>query len=199
MDTSSSSIQNQWRITVPTLFTLARIFLTPIIVYSMVQQYWQQAFYLFLIAAISDVIDGALARHFNAKTFLGGCLDALADKFLLLSCFGTLAFIQTPHFIVPRWFVIIALLKECILIIGSYTIFKTTGSIEIQPTFLGKATTFFQICFIIWFFFCYFFHWFPIKTYGLVLGLVLLLLVASLVQYMYIGFCFIKKKGTAYE
>lgn len=199
MDYSSHSSSNQWRITIPTLFTLARIFLTPVIVYSMVQQFWQQAFYLFLIAAVSDVIDGALARLCNAKTFLGGCLDALADKFLLLSCFATLAFIQTPHFIIPRWFVIIALLKECILIIGSYIIFKMTGAVEIKPTFLGKATTFLHICFIIWFFFCYFFQWFPIKTYGLVLGILLTLLVTSLIQYISIGLCFIQEKRNSHE
>lgn len=161
----------------------------------MVQNYWQQAFYLFLTAAISDIIDGGLARLCNAKTFLGGCLDALADKFLLLSCFSTLAFIQTPHFIIPRWFVIVALLKECILIVGSYFILKMTGSVEIKPTFLGKTTTFLHICFIIWFFFCYFFQWFPLKTYGFVLGILVILLIASLVQYIYIGFCFIQQKN----
>lgn len=194
MDYISNSHQNQWRITIPTLFTIARIILTPVIVHSMVYQYWQQAFYLFLMAALSDVIDGALARLCNAKTFLGGCLDALADKFLLLSCFATLAFIQTPHFIIPRWFVIIALLKELILIIGSFIIFRVAGSVEIKPTTLGKATTFLHICFIIWFFFCYFFHWFPLKTYGLVLAFLLILLVASLLQYIYIGVCFIQEK-----
>jgi cardiolipin synthase (CMP-forming) len=152
VDYSSNTIPNEYRITVPTILTLGRIFLTPIIVYSMVQQQWQKAFYLFLVAAITDVIDGGLARFWNVRTFLGGCLDALADKFLLVSCFATLAFVQTPLFTIPRWFACIILLKEAILILGSFIIYYIKGTIEIKPTLLGKGTTFVQICFIIWFF-----------------------------------------------
>ena len=194
-DPSHNDFHNQWRITIPTVFTLARIALTPVIVYYMVQQQWQKAFYLFLIAALTDVVDGALARLWNARTFLGGCLDALADKFLLISCFATLAFVQTPLFTVPRWFVILILFKELILILGSFAIYCFKGSVEIKPTFLGKATTFVQICFIIWFFACYFFQWLPIKTYSFMLTVLIVLIIASLIQYVVIGSSFIIKRN----
>ncbi len=174
-------------ITIPTLFTLVRILLTPFIVYAMVQSCWQKAFWLFVLAAVTDVIDGFLARLLHMRTFLGACLDACADKLLIVSCFATLAFIKTPLFIIPRWFVLLVLCKELILIGGSFIIYCLHGSIEIQPTMLGKGTTFVQICFIIWFFFCYFFQWVPIKTYNFFLIILILLVFASLAQYILIG------------
>ncbi len=186
-------IASQKIITIPTLFTLGRIFLTPVIVYSMAQQLWQKAFLLFIIAALTDIIDGALARLWNARTFVGACLDAFADKFLLVSCFATLAFIKTPVFAVPYWFVLLILLKELILIAGSCIIYGVKGTVQIKPTMLGKATTFIQICFIIWFFVCYFFHWFPLKTYNFLLFLLIALTIASLVQYIIIGTNFVLK------
>lgn len=190
----SSPNDNQWRITIPTLFTIARICITPLIIYSMVQQQWPQAFYLFLSAALSDIIDGALARLWNVRTFLGGCLDALADKFLLVSSFATLAFIKTPLFTIPQWFVLLILFKELVLIIGALVIYCINGTLEIQPTFLGKGTTFVQICFIIWFFSCYFFQWLPLKTYSFMLGVLIVLIIASLLQYIFIGTTFVLKK-----
>jgi cardiolipin synthase (CMP-forming) len=193
---SDNTIHNEWRITIPTLFTIGRIVLTPIIVYAMVHQQWPKAFYLFLVAALTDVIDGALARFCNARTFLGGCLDAIADKFLLVSCFATLAFIKTPLFIIPQWFVLLILCKELILILGSFIVYCINGSVEIKPTVLGKGTTFVQICFIIWFFSCYFFEWLPLKTYSVFLVVLISLIIASLVQYIFIGSCYVLKNST---
>lgn len=195
MDSSlSSNHQNQWRITLPTVFTLGRIGMTPLIVYFMIQQQWQKAFFLFIVAACTDIIDGALARLCNSRTFLGASLDAFADKFLLVSCFATLAFIQTPLFIIPQWFVLLILCKELILIIGAGFIYYAKGSVEIKPTFLGKATTFVQICFIIWFFSCYFFQWLPIKTYSFLLMILICLITGSLMQYVIIGINYFKTR-----
>lgn len=63
------------KITLSTLFTLARIALTPFIVVAMVMGSWGPAFFLFVIASSFDVIDGNLARLLNQRTFLGACLD----------------------------------------------------------------------------------------------------------------------------
>src|SRR5579863_5772212 len=93
------------RITTATMFTIARILLTPIIVYLMIAQCWRSASLFFIIAALTDVIDGFLARHFNQKTFLGACLDPVADKIFLFSCFFTLFFINSAFFYVPAWFI----------------------------------------------------------------------------------------------
>ncbi len=128
------------RITVPTLLTILRMLLTPCIVAAMVTQHWGTAFILFLISVITDFLDGTIARVFGQKTFLGACLDPLADKFLLISCFFTLAFVQSPLFSIPWWFFFLVLLKESILIIGAVIIFSVMWHIEIMPTFVGTFT-----------------------------------------------------------
>jgi len=175
------------RITIATLFTLMRIVLSPIIVIAMVLQQWGVAFFLFFVAASTDIMDGNLARFFNAKTFLGAALDPIADKVLLLSVFFTLAFVQSPLFHIPIWFVLLVLLRELVLITGSFVLFFTKGHLEVSPTWLGKLTTFIQICFIVWLFACYFFHWLPVKTYYTMLALMLTLVFCSCVQYIRIG------------
>src|SRR5690349_20790870 len=94
------------RITIPTLFTILRIVLVPIIVGAMVAGWWGCAFLFFVVACLTDVIDGLLARLLNEKTLFGAFLDPIADKLLLISCFFTLAFVTTPLFLIPRWFVL---------------------------------------------------------------------------------------------
>lgn len=175
-------------ITIPTLVTFARIALTPVIVISMIMQAWGYAFLFFIVAALTDVIDGFLARWFDDRTILGACLDPIADKFLLISCFFTLGFVQSPLFSIPHWFVYCVLIKEMILICGVATLYLFFGPIEIRPTRLGKLTTLAQIAFIMWLFACYFFHWVPVKTYYTMLGLLMTVLVASLTQYAYNAF-----------
>lgn len=175
------------RITLATLFTLTRILLTPVIVGAMIAQQWGVAFFLFVAASATDVIDGNLARFFNTKTFLGAVLDPIADKVLLLSCFFALAFVQSPLFSIPLWFVVLVLLRELILIGGALLVFLVKGQLKVNPTWLGKLTTFVQICFIVWLFACYFFHWLPVKTYYTMLALMLMLTFCSFVQYARIG------------
>lgn len=175
------------RITIPTLFTILRIVATPAIVASMFLHAWDWAFILFLIAAASDLLDGNFARFFNEKTVLGACLDPLADKILIISCFFALAIVQSPLFSIPIWFVVTVLVKELILVAGVFFLYLKKGIFEITPTVLGKTTTVVQIGFIIWLFACYFFGWVPIKTYYFMLSLLLLLVAAVLVQYIRIG------------
>lgn len=175
------------RITIPTLFTIIRILLAPIIVIAMISNVWSIAFFFFVFACLTDLIDGFLARLLHEKTFLGAFLDPIADKLLLVSCFATLAFISTPLFSVPYWFVCFVMCKEVIQSIGAIIIYCQCGYLDIQPTLLGKTTTALQMIFIIWLFSCYFFHWVPIKTYYTMLSLMIILISASFIQYAYIG------------
>lgn len=177
----------QKRITTSTLFTLARIVLAPFIVLSMIFHMWGAAFWLFVIASLTDVIDGNVARWFNQKTFLGACIDPIADKLLLIPCFFTLAFVQSPLFSIPLWFVILVLIKDSIVIFGAFAIYLIKGHLEVHPTILGKLTTFMQSCFIMWLFACYFFQWLPIKTYYTMLSVLTMLVIASLFQYTKMG------------
>ena len=176
------------RITISTLFTIARIVMTPFIVGAMITNHWGVAFWLFVISALFDVVDGNLARLLNERTFLGACLDPVADKLLLVSCFATLAFIETPLFSIPLWFVLLILFKEVAVLGSACIIFIAKGRLNVQPTILGKTTTVAQILFIIWLFACYFFGWMPTRTYYIALGALFVLVVLSLIQYTIIGF-----------
>lgn len=169
------------------MVTLIRVVLVPFIVASMIMQAWGAAFILFIIAALTDMLDGNLARWLGEKTFLGACLDPIADKLLVLSCFFTLAFVQSPLFTIPHWFFWLVLAKELILIGGFALIYCLKGHADVQPSLLGKATAVVQMGFICWLFACYFFHWVPLKTYYTMLALVLGMVLASLVHYGAIG------------
>lgn len=184
--------RERFRITVPTMLTILRLVLTPFIVLAMSYQLWGAAFGLFTIASLTDLLDGFLARQWNQRTFFGACLDPIADKILLLSVFFTLAFVKTPLFSVPRWFFWFVLAKELLQLFGAFAIYKLKGNLEIRVTLLGKVTTVVQMCFIMWLFTCYFFEWMPIKTYSVMVGLLFILVSATLVQYGIHGWRFLK-------
>jgi cardiolipin synthase len=175
------------KITLATKFTIFRILAVPVIVYAMISHWWGVAFLLFLAAALSDIIDGYLARNFDQVSILGACLDPLADKLLILAIYFTLAFVQSPLFTIPLWFVCLVLVKELLQIIGAVILFTRAGTLEIKPTLLGKLTMAVQVLFIVWLFACYFFHWLPVKTYYYMLGAVLILVLSTLLHYSYRG------------
>ncbi len=175
------------RITVPTILTIIRMLCVPCIVTSMIVHQWGYAFIFFFAASITDFLDGNLARMWNEKTFLGACLDPIADKLLLISFFFTLVFLETPLFSVPVWFVLLILAKECVVIFGALWILLTRRQLDVRPTLMGKLTTVVQMVFIIWLFACYYFQWVPVKTYYCMLCIMLLTLLLSFVQYLRIG------------
>lgn len=102
---------------------------------------------IFLLAVISDVIDGYIARTRHQKTKAGSILDPVADKFLLISAFICLYKIGNLLGPVkfPLWVVLIVISRDVILLIGSMIIYMVHGDLTIVPTRWGKATTFFQI------------------------------------------------------
>lgn len=102
---------------------------------------------IFLFAVISDVIDGYVARRHHQKTKAGAVLDPLADKLLLMSAFICLYKIgvglEAVRF--PIWFVVGVISRDAILLLGAMIIHLFSGDLTIEPTFLGKATAFFQV------------------------------------------------------
>jgi cardiolipin synthase (CMP-forming) len=175
------------RITFSTLLTLVRIALVPCMVVAMLHDAWGLAFSLFVVAAITDMLDGFLARLLKQETFLGACLDPLADKLLTLAIFSTLTFAQAPLFPIPLWFLVLVLCKELTQIVGAFIIYRVRGRIYVAPSALGKVAMIVQTVFIGWLFACYFFGWVPVKIYYAMLAGVLVIVFASLVQYVRIG------------
>ncbi|MFA5074810.1 MAG: CDP-alcohol phosphatidyltransferase family protein [Candidatus Babeliales bacterium] len=176
----------QW-FTIANCFTASRIFLVPFIVIGIFYQKWYLVFYLFLYVGLSDLLDGFLARLLNENTNLGKILDPIADKILLVSSFASLAFLESPSFLIPKWFVFLVLFREFFILSGSSLMLLLNINFQIAPTIWGKLTTFFQILFILWIFLCGFFEWNPEKTYHIFLTLLTLFSMLSLLQYIKIG------------
>lgn len=99
---------------------------------------------IFAIAALSDMLDGWVARHFNQFSSLGAILDPLADKLLLLAAVLTLAFTDWPSHL-PLWFVIVVISREILTISGAFLIDHVAGKVEVHPHWTGKVATFLLI------------------------------------------------------
>ncbi len=175
-------------VTVSNVLTASRIFLAPCVVMVIYLQLWTVAFWLFFAAAATDFFDGYIARLFKDQTSLGKMLDPIADKIFLSVSFGALAFLPSPLFPIPEWFFVIVLLREFILLVGTYVVMCVDSKFVVAPTIWGKVTTCFQLLFILWLFICYFAHWSPIRTYKFSLWVLTILSVVSLLHYMVKGF-----------
>lgn len=137
--------------------TICRILAVPFFVgtvlyYSAERDYLRWvALGIFMLAVISDVIDGYIARTRHQKTRAGAILDPLADKLLLMSafiCLFKISFLfKVVHF--PIWFVVAVISRDVILLLGAMIIQIIHGDFDINPTIWGKATAFFQIFSII--------------------------------------------------
>ncbi len=93
---------------IPNIITLGRIILVPVIVWAIVSSQMEIAFAIFVIAGVSDAVDGFLAKRFNMTSELGALLDPLADKALLVSIYVALGIWGA----VPRWIVILVVSRE---------------------------------------------------------------------------------------
>jgi cardiolipin synthase (CMP-forming) len=175
-------------ITIATCVTCIRIFMIPFIVHYMIQQQWGIALVLFTIAAISDVIDGSLARFLHQESLMGAYLDPLADKLLMVSCYATLAFVDTPFFKIPLWFFIFLFIKELFLVIGAVYLGLFKQSISIKPALIGKCATLAQISFIWWLFISAFSGYVSQSTIYLFLIVMTLLTVLAFFHYLIIGY-----------
>lgn len=129
----------------PNLITVFRIFLIPVLVICLLYDFHVWALVVFALAAVTDSLDGLIARIFNQQTELGTYLDPMADKLLLVAGFVTLSYLT----IIPLWGVIILVSRDIILIFGTVILYMVQGRIEMTPTWLGKATTAVQLFYVL--------------------------------------------------
>lgn len=127
--------------TVANLITLLRFALVPAIIYAMVRDQMMWAMAGFIIAGISDGVDGFVARQFNQRSELGAYLDPLADKILLVTVFVALGVLEE----LPIWLVILAVSRDG-LILGAVLLSTIMQHpVEMRPLFVSKANTAVQI------------------------------------------------------
>ena len=125
----------------PNLVTTGRVLLVPIVVWAIISGQMLIAFWLFVIAAFSDAVDGFLAKRLGATSEFGAYLDPLADKAMLVSIYVTLGIAE----LLPRW-VVIAVVSRDIMIVGAVVVaWLAENPLTIRPFLVSKLNTLAQI------------------------------------------------------
>ena len=128
----------------PNILTIARILLLPFFAASLIYGSYQYALILFLAAAITDVLDGLIARMKKQTTDFGSILDPVADKFLMLTSF----IVMSVYGWIPKWLTITVISRDLIVVTGWLILYFVTHNKKVEPGILGKAANFFQFCLI---------------------------------------------------
>ncbi len=123
--------------------TIVRILLIPVFVTLLVYKRVPLAFATFVLAGLTDMLDGYIARARGTKTRLGAFLDPLADKLLLTAAFVTLTH-EYPR-IMPFWLTAVVLSRDLVLILAAALVMLTGGQVRPAPTMLGKTSTVVQM------------------------------------------------------
>jgi cardiolipin synthase len=125
----------------PNIISVSRFFFAPIIIWLIVSENLIGAFIIFLIAGLTDALDGFIARRYNMLTELGAYLDPIADKALLMSTFVTLGYFNY----LPAWLAITVVSRD-VLIIGAVMLSWLMGrAMEVKPLRISKFNTVMQI------------------------------------------------------
>jgi cardiolipin synthase (CMP-forming) len=140
-----------WR-TLPNLLTVFRIVLIAPFAYLCICGYDLFALAVFLMAAITDALDGALARRFHQKSQFGRLADPLADKLLTTTAFVALSFFRQSRNAIPIWIAIAVVARDVFILLGCLIVYLLIRSLAFRPRVLGKANTFIEagtiVCFL---------------------------------------------------
>jgi cardiolipin synthase (CMP-forming) len=118
-----------------------RLFIIPFLVIAILDAHYRTAFALFILAGISDALDGLLARMLSQKTTLGQYLDPIADKLLL----STLFLVLTHVNLIPQYVTVLVFSRDVGILLISTLLFVTNALRDFRPSFFGKLNTLAQI------------------------------------------------------
>lgn len=122
----------------PNAITGVRLMGVPATIWLMLEGQWASATWVFLVAALTDGLDGFVARRFHQITAIGAALDTVTDKALSLSVLVVLLSFE----LVPVWVALAIVIRDAVIVIGALAYRGMAGHLEIQPTLLGKSNTF---------------------------------------------------------
>ena len=130
----------------PNFLTLCRIGSIPVFLIFLTRQRYTEALFVFAAAAVTDGLDGAVARWFDSRTELGAFLDPFADKLMLVSAFVVL----TIDGDLPGYLLSVVLIRDIVIVVGYLMISFFTGErVPVRPSYLGKLSTFMQLACVI--------------------------------------------------
>jgi cardiolipin synthase (CMP-forming) len=129
--------------TIPNLITIARLLIVPVVIVMILQGRWPAAFVLFVVAGVSDGIDGYIARRFDMRSEFGAYIDPLADKALLVSIYVTLAVVG----VLPAWLAVVVVFRDAMIVAAVMLSWVMSRPVAIKPLLLSKLNTAAQIGF----------------------------------------------------
>ncbi len=125
------------RFNLPNLISLARLLSVPLTVWLILNEFHQAAFWIFVAACVSDAADGYIAKRYNLQTELGGFLDPIADKALLVSVFVTLG----HEGLIDVWVVILVVFRDALIVCGAILYHLLYQNLYIEPLLVSKINT----------------------------------------------------------
>jgi cardiolipin synthase len=137
----ASPTASQAHLTIPNVITLIRILLTPLFIIFLIQGNYRKALLIFILAGVSDLADGLIARTWQQKSRLGSYLDPLADKILVAASFVTLSIYHQ----IPSWVTVVVLSRDVALALGVLIFRLSDIPLVIRPSLVSKWTTTFQL------------------------------------------------------
>ena len=140
MDDLASTRLNRFR-TAPNLLTLLRICLAPFLVAAILERHFAVSFGLFVVAGLTDALDGLLARILKQRSLLGEYLDPVADKLLL----STLFLVLMHMTLIPVTVTVLVFGRDVGILVVAAILYAATGRREFSPSLLGKANTLAQV------------------------------------------------------
>lgn len=130
---------------IPNLLTLARIAAVPVLILFLYEGRYGAALAVFMLAGITDGLDGWIAKRFKCVTRLGSILDPLADKILIVSTYVMLVLAGD----LPFWLILLIGFRDLGIIAGVLVLNTLNGHVQMQPSLLSKVNTFLQISLVI--------------------------------------------------
>lgn len=148
---ATNALMSSRIITLPNLLTVFRMVLVPIFVTLLFYQRFVLALATFIVAGITDGLDGLLARRFDQRSQLGTILDPIADKLMLVTAFVVLSMRSVfpqpvpSHLPIPFWVTVAVISRDVFIVVGAAAINIMTGFRGFRPSWLGKVNTTVQI------------------------------------------------------
>lgn len=126
---------------IPNLITSLRILLVPPFLWLLLQERYGAALLLFTVAGVSDALDGFLAKHYGWTSELGGLLDPLADKLLLIGAILALGWLRE----LPVWLVALVILRDVVIVTGAVSYHLMVERVQASPLLISKLNTLMQL------------------------------------------------------
>ena len=131
-------------LTVPNALTLLRLLLVPCFIYASVKDAFTIAFVLFITAAVTDILDGAIARRFNQRSRLGALLDPAADKTMMIAGYVFYTFDPTVPHRIPGWMTFTVFIRDFVIVMFAYLLYTRVRVKRFPPSWAGKTSTVMQ-------------------------------------------------------